>query len=49
MRENSSSSEETDDIVLDLTALQNKTTIGKLPLIGLTMRHVQCTDALKGA
>ena len=48
MRENSSSGE-TDVTMLDLTALQNKATKGKLPLTGLTMRHLQCTDALKGA
>ena len=50
MRENSSSGE-TDDTMLDLTAIQNKATEGKLPLIGLSIRHrhLQCTDALKGA
>lgn len=48
MRENSSSGE-TDDIMPDLTALQNKATKGKLPLIGLSMRHLQRTDALKSA
>ena len=30
-------------------ALQNKATKVKLSLIGLTMRHLQCTDAVKGA
>ena len=50
MRENSSSGE-TDDTMLDLTAIQNKATEGKLPFIGLSIRqrHLQCTDALKGA